>query len=326
MAEHLFGKLQIGAHQEGRPVDRVEPDNVLADQVQVRRPVFRKVTALIWKTKPGQIVGQRIDPDIHHVVIAAWNLDPPIKAGSRNRQIAQARFDECDHLVPAALRAQKPRGFEQCKQLVLIGREPEEPAFLNRPFDRGALRREFFAPLTRRDQLALVVIGFVTNRIPAFVAIGIEIALGLHQPPQFLTGQVMARLGGALKHVVRNIQSIAHIHEILRHFGGQLSRRYTQFAGLLGHLEAMLVGPGLEPHVFTQLPLEPRDHVGGNRLIGVADVRASVRIGDRGGDIEWFGHGRALSFGFRDQAASLGMASEASKAPISSAAIAGSKL
>ena len=81
----------------------------------------------------------------------------------------------------------------------------------------------------------------------------------------------------------------------------------------------MFVGPGLEPDVAAQLALEAGDDIGGNRFIGMADVRLAVGIADRGGDIERFGHGRGLSFDFGGQAASLGMASEASKAPAISA-------
>ena len=38
MAEHLLRQRQIRAHQESRPVDRVETNDVLADQVQIGRP------------------------------------------------------------------------------------------------------------------------------------------------------------------------------------------------------------------------------------------------------------------------------------------------
>jgi hypothetical protein len=41
----------------------------------------------------------------------------------------------------------------------------------------------------------------------------------------------------------------------------------------LGHLQAMLVGAGLEAHVAALGALEAGDGVGGDRFIGVADVR-----------------------------------------------------
>ena len=40
VAEHLLRQRQFGGHQERRPIDRVKPDDILADQMQVRRPPF----------------------------------------------------------------------------------------------------------------------------------------------------------------------------------------------------------------------------------------------------------------------------------------------
>ena len=55
--------------------------------------------------------------------------------------------------------------------------------------------------------------------------------------------------------------------------------------GLL-HLQAVLVGAGQEIDVVAVEPHEARDRVGGDRLIGVADMRRTVRVGDRGGDVD----------------------------------------
>ena len=109
------------------------------------------------------------------------------------------------------------------KQAVAIGREAEKPAFLHCPFHRGALGRKLLPALTR-DQLGFVVIGFVTDRIPAFVSIKIEIAIGLHPPPQFLRGGMVARLCGAQEYIIADVERGAHILEILRHFIGKRAR------------------------------------------------------------------------------------------------------
>ena len=65
----------------------------------------------------------------------------------------------------------------------------------------------------------------------------------------------------------------------------------------------MFVGAGDQPHVAALGALEPRHHVGGNRFIGVADMRTTIGVADRGGDVERgavFGHGRALAAGARE--------------------------
>lgn len=98
-------------------------------------------------------------------------------------------------------------------------------------------------------------------------------------------------LGCLNESIVTDIKSIAHVLEILRHLIGQCTRSGLQLAGLLQHLEAMDVRPGLEAHVAAAEPLETCDDVGRDRLIGMADMRAAIGIADRGGDVIGFAHG-----------------------------------
>jgi hypothetical protein len=60
--------FDAGAHQEGRPIDRVEADDVLADHVQVGRPVFLELLALsVGITDASDVVGESVNPHIHDV-------------------------------------------------------------------------------------------------------------------------------------------------------------------------------------------------------------------------------------------------------------------
>ena len=52
-------------------------------------------------------------------------------------------------------------------------------------------------------------------------------------------------------------------------------------------LQAVLVRAGHEEHVIAVDALEPRDRVGGDDLIGVADMRRAVRIRDGRRDVEF---------------------------------------
>ena len=83
---------------------------------------------------------------------------------------------------------------------------------------------------------------------------------------------------------------LVHLTEIAGHFLGERGGLDALLARRLGHLEAMLVGAGQEEDVAARIALEARDRVGGDRLIGVADMRAAVGVGDRGGDVEGLGH------------------------------------
>ena len=53
------------------------------------------------------------------------------------------------------------------------------------------------------------------------------------------------------------------------------------------HLQAVLVGAGEEEHVLAVEPLEARDRVGGDRLVGMADMGRPVGVGDGRRDVEF---------------------------------------
>src|SRR5205085_11652223 len=91
------------------------------------------------------------------------------------------------------------------EQFVLIGGEPEEPALLDRPVDRRALGGELL-PAVGGNQLFLVIISLVADRIPTLVAAEIDVATRRHRLPDRLAGPEMRRLGGADEAIVGNVQ------------------------------------------------------------------------------------------------------------------------
>ena len=86
----------------------MEADDILADQVDVGRPIALEQLSAIGIADTGQIIGQRVEPDVHDMVRAARNLHPPVEAGARDRQVAEAALDEAQHLVAAAV------GLNEC--------------------------------------------------------------------------------------------------------------------------------------------------------------------------------------------------------------------
>ena len=57
-------RLEAGAPQHGRPVDRVEPGDVLADHVEVGRPPPGERVRVVGEAGPGDVVDQRVVPDV----------------------------------------------------------------------------------------------------------------------------------------------------------------------------------------------------------------------------------------------------------------------
>ena len=67
VGRHPLRHRQPGRHQERRPIDRMETDDVLADEMHIRRPERPARRGLIREAAGGDVVVQRVQPDIHHV-------------------------------------------------------------------------------------------------------------------------------------------------------------------------------------------------------------------------------------------------------------------
>ncbi len=194
----------------------------------------------------------------------------------------QAAPDEARDFVEPLLRQHEIRHPRiELDQLVLIGRELEEIALFLDPFDRRALRSEADAGLPDAGFI-LVVIGFVAHRIPAGIIRQVDVAVLLHALPDRLRRAMVALFRGADEVIVRTVQPFDHgleARHVARH---QIGRRDAFARRGLQHLDAVLVGAGQEVHVVTVEPLEARDRIGRDRLVGMTDVRRTVGIGDRG--------------------------------------------
>ena len=108
MAEYLLGKRKLQSHQEDRPVNCVETDDILADQVHISRPellVVLIVVAVRIVAAEGDIVGKCIQPNINNMARVKVYRNAPAERGAGNAQVLQPRLEEVVyHLVLAALR------------------------------------------------------------------------------------------------------------------------------------------------------------------------------------------------------------------------------
>ena len=103
---------------------------------------------------------------------------------------------------------------------------------------------------------------------------------------------MVALFGGVDEFVVRAFQQLHHRLEQWHVAVEQLPRRQAFARGGLLNFLSMLVGSGEEKHVVTVEPHEAGDRVGGDRLVGVADMRRAVGVGNRRGDVIGLGsHG-----------------------------------
>ena len=141
-------------------------------------------------------------------------------------------------------------------------------------------------------QLALIEKGLVAHRIPAGIFGEIDVPICLHAPPDLLARGVVAGLRGAHDVVGSRVEHIAHALELGGGAVGELLGRDAVPRRRLLHLLPMLVHARDEEHLAPVQPHEALDGVGGDALIGVADMRRAIGVGDGGGDVETAaGHG-----------------------------------
>jgi hypothetical protein len=133
----------------------------------VRGPEF-PARPLVWEAGRGDVIGERIDPDIHDVPGVAGNRHAPIERRAADREIGETPFDEGDDFVAVLLGRHEFRvGFVMGEEAVGVGRELEEIALLFDPLHGRAAGRELaVGPVCK---LVLVEIGLLAHRIPAFV-------------------------------------------------------------------------------------------------------------------------------------------------------------
>jgi len=264
----------------------VKAHDVLADDVQVRRPILLEfLTRRVGKANGRDVVGQRIDPYIHDVFGVARDPYSPIEGGARERKILQTAPHETYDLIHPLLRQHEIRNPRvEVEQLVRIFGQPEEVALLLDPFYRGAMRAETL-PALAETRFALVVIGLVADRIPARVFVEIDIAGRLHPFPDSFRGATVTRFGGADEVVVRAVELLHHRLEARHVAFHQLARCQIFLGRGLQHFNAVFVGAGEKVHVPAVEPHEACYGVGGDRLIGVADMGRAVRISDCSRDV-----------------------------------------
>ena len=93
-----------------------------------------------------------------------------------------------------------------------------------------------------------------------------------------LHDQPVLGIGGADEEVVGDVEVGFHLLEPRRVLVGQRLGLHPLRLGRVGDRLAVLVGAGQEEHVGIALAHMPGDHVGRDRLVGVAEVGRAVDV------------------------------------------------
>ena len=161
-------------HEHRRPVDRVEPKDVLADHVDVRRPHLGEPLGVVSVARRGDVVRERVEPHVRHVLGVPGDRDPPPEGRPRDREVLEAPPDHGQHLVAAALGLYGLRmRLVVLEEAVPVGGEAEEVVLLGHELDRAVVDRT--EPL---HQLLLDVVGLARDAVQALVVTEVDVAAG----------------------------------------------------------------------------------------------------------------------------------------------------
>ena len=226
MSEHLLRQRLSQCHQEDRPVDRMEADDILADQMQVGRPQFPVLLTVLpvrIESNTGNIIRQGIHPHIDHMFIVEIYRNSPLIGCPGHAQVLQARKQEViHHLVLAGYRLNE---FRMCvymlDQLVRIFAHLEEIGFF--------LSRFHFSAAIRA--LAVHQLGFCPERftrcaVHAFVIAFVNISLVIQLPEDLLYLSLMIVIRRTDKFIIGSIQRITDPADLTRHMIHKLLRCY----------------------------------------------------------------------------------------------------
>ncbi len=202
------------SHQKRRPVDAMEAADLLADEVHIGGPELREpglVRRIIRPvSKRGHVVGQRVEPDVNHMLLVAGNRNAPRKTGAADGQILQPAAHKRNHLAARRLRLNKPRiRLVKLQQLALKGRELEEVVLLaHRLRDPPAIR-------TRRAGRHLHK-GLVGDAILPRIRALVDVAAVAQRGKQLLHAALVPLLRCADEVVVRQSEPVPQAAKLCR--------------------------------------------------------------------------------------------------------------
>ena len=289
VTEHLTGQRLAERHEQDRPVDRVEPHDVLADHMQVGGPVaaVQLAAAVGMVAKPGDIVRERVDPDIDHMLRIKFHRDAPFEGGAGHTQVAQSRLQKVvDHLVAAGLGAEEIGVVVIIlPQAVLIFGQPQEIRLLLGVDDIAPAVGAFAVDKLRGGEKR-----FAGDAVFAVIFSLVDIALVIQLFEDGGDRRHMIRVGRADKAVIGDVERIPHLLDGGGDLVHILLRRDAALGGILLDLLPVLVRAGEEMHVKALHPLIAGDRVRQHDIVGVADMRLAGGIGDGGRDIKFRFH------------------------------------
>ena len=287
VSEYLLRQRKPQSHQHDRPVDRMEAENILSDQMKIRRPELPEQFAALSVriiSKSRDIVAERVNPDIHDMLIVKIHRNSPFEGSPGYTQILQARYQKViHHLILPGFRLNELRmAVDMINQSLRIFAKSQEIRFLSGGLTLSAAVRAFAVhQLGRRKE------GFARRTIHSFIISLVDIPLIVKLLKYLLNLSLMVFVGCPDELIIRRIHQIPYFFDLPCHMIHEFLRTDSGLPCLRLDLLTMLVGSCLKEHIVSLQPLESGNTVCKHNLIRIADMGLAGRIGNGCCDIIW---------------------------------------
>ena len=288
----------------------MEAGDVLANDVHVRRPPLLEGARVGREPRPGDVVGERVEPDVDAMVRIAGEGNAPAGPGAAHREVAQALAQPGEDLVAEVLRLAEARVLGvQALERLLVSAQPEEVVLLLQPLQlEGRVIRAVAV-----DQLRLGLELVVAWAIPAGVRALVDVASRLRAADHLEGCLDMVGIRGADEAVVADLEAVEGGPPVR----GPLVHERPRIRPVLTRerldLRRVLVHAGQEARFVAEQALVTGQGIGSHGLEERVQGRRSARVEDRGGEVVTVlgrapcrpGHGSASSSASSSSSASV---------------------
>ena len=279
--EQLLRRLVSGGEQQRGPVDAVEAQDVLREQVPDRRPERRdQVLAGARIGQRAEVVDEGVRPDVGDRIRIPRDRDAPRLAGAADREVLEATLDEAARLVRPESRQDEVGALVQLEQLLLEGREAEEPVALLDPLRHGVVLGALAV-----DEIVLGLERLAADAVQPGVHVLVDVPVVVQRLQESLHEPLVLFVARADEEVVRRIEALRELTPDDRDLVGVRLRRQALLRGDAGDLGGVLVDPGQEERFDATLTLVAGQDVRRDRRVRMPDVRGRVHVVDRCGDV-----------------------------------------
>ena len=236
------------------------------------------------------VIHQRVEPDVGDEIRVEGQGNAPVQPRRRARdaQVFQrVVLEEAQHFVAAVRRRDEIRVRLDVINQPLLVRAELEIIIVLLQFDHLAVarvKRAVGQAVFFREKR------FLLRGIKARVGRLVKMAGGVELGERGLDEFLVARLGGADEIVVGQFQFFGERLPVRRELVAIGLRGFAFGDGGLLDLLAVLVEAGQEKNLLAQAAPRPRDDVGDDLLVGMAEMRLAVDVINRGGDVKPFAH------------------------------------